>query len=147
MLGPILILLAGFGFGQYEIEKEGFKVRVEVEASIYRYEVHNINLPPIRSFSIQPHHAYNFEAPEGWTTHEEGGLFKAEADDVFSAILAGQQRTFSMRVTSGGAVLGKMPLTLGPYTETSLRFARMLSGIKRPVEQGLGDSDHHESPG
>ncbi|NLX14231.1 MAG: hypothetical protein GXY44_11335 [Phycisphaerales bacterium] len=36
---------------------------------------------------------------------------------------------------------------IGPYTETSLRFARMLSGIKRPVEQGLGDSDHHESPG
>ncbi len=95
------------------VEHEGVRVSVSVQSHIYTWEITNLGAPPISSFEIELHNTYNQQAPAGWAIEIDGDRFRTWATDKKEAIYPNQTKEFTARVSSGGAVLGRISLTVG----------------------------------
>jgi hypothetical protein len=107
-----MILLAGT-LGAFEAEQGGIRIRADVQSSIYTWQVTNVSAPPITRFEIGQHHGYFFVGPKGWEVDADDHTFRAWTRDRLRALYPGRTGTFSLRMTSGGAVLGPVRAELG----------------------------------
>ena len=105
--------LASTALGQMEVQKDGVRLRVEVFASVYTYQITNLATGNITHLEIPYHHSYYFQVPDGWESNTEGGIFRAWTKDPRQGIKPGQTAEFSLRVSSAGAVLGLTSATVG----------------------------------
>lgn len=94
-------------------EREGVRIEVTVASHIYRWKVTNLSARPINSFEVGQYHMYNHTVPEGWVMENERELFRARVQDALNAIVPGQSVTFLARVSSAGAVLGRVTAEVG----------------------------------
>ena len=106
------ILVMGV-LGAFEAEKGGVRIRADVQSSIYTWEVTNVSAPPITRFEIGQHHSYYFVGPKGWQVDADHRTFRAWTGDRLRALYPGRTGTFSLRMSSGGAVLGPVRAELG----------------------------------
>ena len=95
------------------VEHQGVRVSVSIQSHIYTWQITNLGAPPITSFEIEPHNTYDEHAPAGWAIEIDGDRFRAWATDEKEAIHPNQTKEFTVRVSSRGAVLGRIPLTVG----------------------------------
>lgn len=113
-MGPwLVVLLSIMATTPAEVEQDGVRVEVSVVAHLYTWQVKNLNAPPIMSFEVQAHHTYNQTVPKGWRYTDEGGRFRAWTDEETWAIRPKRSGSFGARVSSGGAVLGSVPASVG----------------------------------
>lgn len=96
-----------------DVEREGVRVEVSVRAHVYTWTVTNLSAPPITTFEVAHHNCYSERAPEGWEVVLEPDRIRAWTSDPRLAIRPGRSASFTAQVSSGGAVLGAVPLTLG----------------------------------
>lgn len=95
------------------VEHEGVRVSVSIQSHIYTWAITNFGATPISSFEIELHNTYVHQAPAGWAIEIDGDRFRAWATQEREAIHPNQTKEFTARVSSGGAVLGRLPLTVG----------------------------------
>lgn len=107
-----VILVVGT-LGAFEVEKDGVRIRAEVQSSIYNWHVTNVGAAPITHFEIGQHHGYYFVGPKGWEVDADAHTFRAWTGDRLRALYPGRTGTFSLRMTSGGAVLGPVRAEVG----------------------------------
>ena len=115
-----------------KVETGGVRIHVRIRASDYAYEVTNVAAQPITSFDIRQGGAYLFRAPDGWSFEAEGGLFRAWTTDRRLALRPSQTGTFSMRVTSNGAVLGEVPVKIGLESGDEVALANVWGIVPEP---------------
>jgi len=99
--------------GAFEAEQDGVRIRADVQSSIYTWQVTNVSAPPITHFEIGQHHGYYFVGPKGWQVDADGRTFRAWTGDRLRALYPGGTGTFSLRMSSGGAVLGPVQAEVG----------------------------------
>lgn len=105
----LIILAAGSVWGPAEYEKDGVRLLVKVVSNVYHWEITNLNAAPITQFEVPQHNCYLFKVPDGWEKEIDGNVFRAWTANDRHAIQTRQTKKFSFRVTSEGAVLGKVP--------------------------------------
>jgi hypothetical protein len=91
-----------------DVEQAGVRIHVQVHSSEFEWEITNLSVSSIMAVEIPQHRGYNFLAPEGWETQQSSESVMARTTDRIRAIHPGQQKMFSLRVGSGGAVLGNV---------------------------------------
>ena len=128
----LAVLIVLTATGSAEVEQRGVCIRAKVYSSEFEWEVTNRDAPPILAVEIQQYHGYNFVAPEGWETGHGSASVTARTADRIRAIHPGQQKVFSMRVGSGGAVLGSVPVTLWLDDGTLLVLPGVWSSVPEP---------------
>lgn len=111
-LSLAMALVAGLVPSAMEVEHDGVRVRVDVHSQVYRWEVTNLSRESIVGFEVGQHHGYNFLAPEGWVAEFDAASFRATTDVGYRALYRDATREFSQRVSSSGAVLGLVNVTL-----------------------------------
>ena len=116
-----VILVAG-ALGAFEMEKDGVRIRADVQSSIYNWQVTNVSAPPITRFEIGQHHGYYFVGPKGWQVDADNDTFRAWTGDRLRALYPGRTGTFSLRMTSGGAVLGPVRVEVGSGSSEPVVF-------------------------
>ena len=84
------------------------RLDVTVASGNYTYELTNLSDSPIVDFQIPQHAAHLFTAPQGWRIESSPTVFKATATEPFAAIEPDESATFTFRVSSKGAVLGRI---------------------------------------
>ncbi len=114
----VLFLAAVSDLGEFQTDK--VSISVNIQSSIYTYQITNRNTSPMVSFEIPEHAAYNFIAPKDWKAEESEGIFKAWTDDFLQGIRSGEKEDFSMRVSSKGAVLGQVPAVIRFHSGESI---------------------------
>lgn len=135
LLQNAVILAAALGSS--EVEKSGVRVRTDIHASVYTYEVTNLSARPIMRFEVGYSNAYYFKAPLGWEFDSEGGVFAAWTGDQRRAIYRGQTRKFSFNVTSKGAVLGNVGARVESAGGEAIEFDQVWGAIPEPRGQVL----------
>jgi hypothetical protein len=120
---PLLILAAATSPGSQVTEQAGVSLRVTIHASIYEWTVTNVSAEPITRFEVGQHAGYDFQAPEGWLCESTAGQFRAWTTDQANAIGPGQAASFSQRVSSEGAVLGRVRARIGFTAGDPVEFA------------------------
>jgi len=115
-----------------KVEQNGVRVDVSIESQIYRWEVTNVDAPLITRFEIQAHNIYNELAPEGWESELRPGAFHAWTRQDHHAIRRGRSMTFQCRVTSSGASLGLVPLTIGFHDGNDVNFDAVWGPVPKP---------------
>jgi len=95
-----------------EFKIDGAMVRVRVHAHVYSYDVVNVDCEPITSFEVGQCNGYYPNVPTGWQSDLSGTVFRCWTDDPSRAIFPGLTKTFSYRVSSDGAVLGRVAARL-----------------------------------
>jgi len=115
------ILVVGV-LGAFEAEKGGVRIRADVQSSIYTWQVTNVSAPPVTRFEIGQHHGYYFVGPEGWQVDADDRIFRAWTSDRLRALYPSRTGTFSLRMSSGGAVLGPVRAELGFASTEPLVF-------------------------
>ena len=128
----LVVAIAAAALAPPEVEKDGVSVRVHVEASLYTYEVTNLSASSITSFEVQQYNAYNFEAPDGWEFEKQGAFFRAEAVGTLAAIGPQQTETFSLYISSEGAVLGQVEVRMGLASGDSVIMTDVWGGVPEP---------------
>ena len=135
-------LVAALASVPADVEREGVRVEVSVRAHVYTWTVTNVSAPPITTFEVAHHNCYSERAPEGWEVVLERDRMRAWTDDPRRAIRPGRSGRFSAQVSSGGAVLGAVPLTIGfgppPGTDQSpdpgtIRFDEVWGPVRMPT--------------
>ncbi len=121
-----------------DVEREGVRVEVSVRAHVYTWTVTNLSAPPITTFEVAHHNCYSERAPEGWEVVLEPDRIRAWTDDPRLAIRPGRSASFTAQVSSGGAVLGAVPLTIGfgpaPRTDPgTIRFEEVWGPVRMPT--------------
>ncbi len=106
------ILVVGI-LGAFEVETGGVRIRADVQSSIYTWQVTNVSAPPITRFQIGQHHGYYFVGPKGWQVDADDRTFRAWTGDTLRALYPGRTGTFSLRMSSGGAILGPVRAEVG----------------------------------
>ena len=66
MLVYVAVILAGALGNEARFEGQQAAVEVNIESSLYTYQVTNLSSEPIVAFEMPEHVSYNFKAPEGW---------------------------------------------------------------------------------
>ena len=113
-MGPwLVVLLSVIATTPAEVEQGGVRVEVSVVAHLYTWQVRNLNAPPIMSFEVQAHNTYNQIVPKGWKYTDDEGRFRAWTDEETHAIQPNRSESFVAQVSSGGAVLGLVPASVG----------------------------------
>ncbi len=133
-MGPLSLavtLVAGLAPSAMEVEHDGVRVRVDVHSQIYRWEVTNLSRESIIGFEVGQHHGYNFLAPEGWVAEFDRTSFRATTDVGYRALYRDSTREFSQRVSSSGAVLGLVNVTLQTVQGETL----VIPGVWGPVPE------------
>jgi hypothetical protein len=107
------VLIAALAVNSASFEADGVRVDVTVEAQIFTFDVTNVDAPTIMRVAIGSHHTYNHKAPNGWELEHEDAVLRAWTTEYRQGIARGRTKTFSVRVGSHGAVLGRVPVTVG----------------------------------
>jgi hypothetical protein len=108
----LIIALTGISPNQAEFHNGEVSICVDIHSNIYKYNVTDLATSPIVEFEIRPHASYNFIVPEGWQNETSRGVFRAWSSSSQKAIYPNQSADFSVRVSSTGAVLGRIPVTV-----------------------------------
>ena len=96
-----------------EVDGDGVRVSVKVEAQIYVWTITNVSAEPIMSFEVGQSNCYNHLGPDGWTTEKEGRVIRSWTTERARAVGPGKSFAVQARVSSGGAVLGAVPAEIG----------------------------------
>ncbi len=131
-------LVAALASVPADVEREGVRVEVSVRAHVYTWTVTNVSAPPITTFEVAHHNCYSERAPEGWEVVLERDRMRAWTNDPRRAIRPGRSGRFSAQVSSGGAVLGAVPLTIGfgpdPGNDlATIRFEEVWGPVRMPT--------------
>jgi len=126
----IIFLAAVCDLGEFKTDK--VSISVNIQSSIYTYQVTNLNTSPLVSFEIPEHAAYNFMAPQDWKAEESEGIFKAWTDDFLQGIRPGEKGEFSLRVSSKGAVLGQVPAVIQFHSGESITIPAVWAPVAEP---------------
>lgn len=132
MVIGLMVAVVGTFPGGFEVEKDGVRVRVDIQAHDYAIELTNLAAPRITRFEMGQWSGYNFEAPEGWQVESEGRTFRAWTEDRSSAIRRGQIARFALRVSSRGAVLGWVEAKVGFDSGDSAAIPRCWGPVPEP---------------
>jgi len=98
-------LAAAMGYvGRFETDQA--LAVVDVQSNIFRYEVTSRGPQGIVGVDVPQHATYEHIVPQGWSIGATGGILAMRAQKPSAAIAPGEAFHFSMRVSSGGAVLG-----------------------------------------
>jgi hypothetical protein len=129
VLSMILALVAG----QYSAERDGVRVRAEIQGNHYVWTVENLSSDPISRFAIDAYHTFGFQVPDGWAF--AGGLptwkFEAWAPKRSAAIKRGGVGRFAVQINNRGAGLGIGACRVSLADESSMIFPAMW----RPVPE------------
>ena len=109
----LVILVAVASPASKVTERAGVSVQVTVRSSIYKWTVRNNSAAPITHFEVGQHAGYSFQVPDGWVSEATAEQFRAWTTDQANAIRPGQAASFSQRVSSKGAVLGRVRARVG----------------------------------
>jgi hypothetical protein len=119
------------------VEEAGVRVSTSIRASVYAYEVRNQTDRAICAFAVPYSDGYDFTAPAGWQVASTDGLFRAWTTEPFRAIRQGESARFSFRVTSHGAVLGYVPLSVEWASGESLTLPGAWGACAQPASYGV----------
>jgi hypothetical protein len=90
------------------VEQHGVRVEVHLRAQDYRFDVTNVDAPPLTQFEVHAYHTYNHIGPEGWTVElGDDWTLRCVAEEPRYAIGPGSTKRFSLRVGSSTATLGR----------------------------------------
>lgn len=111
--------------------QDDITIDVGIESSNYTYKITNQGDDPITAVEFRPHAAHLFGAPADWNKEQEPGVFRARAPKPDDYLSQGQTGTFTLRVSSRGAILGSMPVTV----QTASGRTIALKGVWGPVPE------------
>lgn len=131
-LSWLTLAVAAALLGGFEVEQDGVHVSVDIESSNYYYRVTNVEAEPITSFEVRHHGAYNPQAPDGWEHEMDGPSFRAWTTDASTAIVRDATKLFSLRVSSKGAVLGLVEMSLGSAAGNSIVIPQVWGPVPEP---------------
>ena len=126
------ILVMATVLGPADVEKDGVRIHVDVHASDYTFTVWNVGAEPIMSFEIPQSNAYLFRAPDGWSMESDLVKFRAWTDDRRQAIRRRNPGTFSMRVSTKGAVLGEVDAEVGLKSGETVVLPKVWGVVPEP---------------
>ena len=130
VMGSVILMVGALG--AFEMENSGVRIRAEVQSSMYNWHVTNVGAPPITRFEIGQHHGYYFVGPKGWQVDADSDTFRAWTGDRLRALYPGRTGTFSLRMTSGGAVLGPVRAEVGFGSAEPVVFEGMWGTAAEP---------------
>ena len=114
------------------------RVRAQVGASLYTYELTNLGHDPITQFEVPYHNGYAFSVPDGWKSEADETTFRAWATSERYAIHSGHTSAFSFRVTSkGSAVLGYVDVRAESASGESTTLRNVWGAVARTPGQSL----------
>jgi hypothetical protein len=129
----LTVLIVALASPPSTVEQDGIRVDVGVQAHVYTWTVTNLDHPPITRFEVGHHNCYSQRGPEGWTVELEKHRVVAWTDDPAHAIRRGQSGAFFAQVSSHGAVLGSVPLTVGfEGSDEEVRLAEVWGPVPFP---------------
>jgi hypothetical protein len=121
------------GPGSLVVEEGCVRVRVQVAASLYTYELTNVGDDPITRFEVPYHNGYAFTVPDGWKSETDEITFRAWATGERYAIHPGHTGEFSFRVTSkGSAVLGHVDVRAESASGESTALRNVWGAVATP---------------
>ncbi len=132
MVVYLAIVLAGMVSNQAEFKTDDVRICVDVQSSVYTYKVTNLGASPIVRFEVKGHAAYNFMAPEGWQKVVSSGVFQAWTSEHRAAIRSNKTAEFSLRVSSEGAVLGRVPAKVQFRSGETATVAGVWAPVREP---------------
>lgn len=132
MLFCLILAFIGAMPGQAEFKTDQVNIRVNIQSSVYTYEVTNISSSDIVSFELDQYACYNFTAPDGWEIDLVSGVFKAWAGNAQTAIGPKKTGKFSLRVSSSGAVLGRGLVKLKLQSGETVTVAGVWAPVREP---------------
>lgn len=112
-------------------------IKVSVSSNIFAYEVTNLSNTPITNVEFQGYAAYNPIVPEGWEKELENGVFRSWVEDSSLGILPQRKEEFSLRVSSRGAVLDKLPAKIKFKSGETVVIADVWSPVPEPTSYVL----------
>ena len=112
MLAVIIIAAAGLLPNQAEFMSEDVHLLVEINSGIYSYHITNLSYSKITKVEFSHHATYNFKMPKGWAEEVTSSSITSNCENIKDALSYKQKGKFSMRVSSGGAVLGERPVKI-----------------------------------
>jgi len=133
MLACILIALAGVSGNGADFKNDCVSIHVEIASNVYTYRVTNLGTEPIVSFEVEQHASYNFKAPDGWQKNKSPSLFRAWTENSAIGIAPNDTATFSLRVSSEGAVLGSGRVSVGFRSGQTSELAKVWTPVKEPL--------------
>jgi len=127
------LMVVGASLGTFEVEKNGVRVRAHVQSSKYYWEVTNVDAEPITRLEISQHNCYDYQVPDGWESEAAAGVFRAWAADPGRAIQRGATGEFSLRVSSTGAVLGLVAMSVAPDAGEEIIIPEVWGPVPEPA--------------
>lgn len=120
-----------------DVLQDGIRIRTTIAGQLYRWELTNGGEHPVRSFRISNCHTYNHKHPDGWKNESTGDALLFSTDDPLLEIKPRQTAVFSARVTSsGGAVLGIVPLDIGiAGGDQNIHFVAVWGPVPQPASR------------
>ena len=133
MFACILIALAGISGNDADFKNDRVSIHVKIASNVYTYRVTNLSTEPIVSFEVEQHAAYNFKIPDGWQKNESPDIFRAWTENPEIGIALNDTATFSLRVSSEGAVLGFGHASVGFRSGQTSELAKVWTPVKEPL--------------
>lgn len=137
MVHLIAILVIASNPASRESKRDGVRIEVTVRSSVYTWNLTNRSAAPITEFEVGQHAGYDFRVPEGWSFETTRDRFRAWTDDDARAIRRGNTATFSQRVSSTGAVLGRVAAKVGLAHGPPVEFASIWGPQPEPASTVL----------
>lgn len=120
MLTYLIMVLVFTVPNEAEFKAENVSIKVNIQSNIFLYEVTNLGSSPINGFEVKYYAAYNFIVPEGWQKDTTSNTFRSWTDNPEMYIFPDNTAEFSMRVSSRGAVLAKLPVKIKLISEKTI---------------------------
>jgi len=135
IVGRLWLVAAGQVGHSYQAEfrTDRARVRVAIRSNDYLYEVTNLHDSPIVRFEVPQHVAYFFEAPAGWEKKTTAGVFTSSAGKPALGIRRGETKSFSFRVSSQGAAVGRGPARLEFRSGETAEVPGVLAPVPEPA--------------
>jgi hypothetical protein len=133
MLACILIALVNVSGNDAEFKNDLVRIHVEVISNIYIYRVTNLSAEPLVSFEVEQYAAYNFKRPLGWQKNTSPDRFRAWTEDPSIGIAPNDTATFSLRVSSRGAVLGSGKVSVGFRSGQTCDLTKVWIPVREPL--------------
>ena len=115
-------------------ERGGIEVSIRITANVYTWTVHNLSSAPVTDLRIPQTNCYDHMPPPGWKWSYENSVFHSWTDDVASAVQPGGTAAFSTRVSSSGAVLGLVQISVGTSNgQDRIVFEQLWAPVPKPI--------------
>ena len=120
-----------------EFDTADASIKVNIQTNIFTYTVTNLSDTPITAVEFPQHATYNLIAPEGWETAIRDGAFHSWVVGSTAGILPRKKEEFSMRVSSRGAVLNRLPAKIEFELGKTVVVADVWSSVPEPTSYVL----------